>query len=103
MSNGGNRSNVYRVPRGLDAPVPILFWEPAEFIGAVSIVGFSMFFHAILLGLLAASFVLVIAGRMNKDGVKRGRSGHALHALGLPIDPELTKQMPPVRMPEYID
>ncbi|AOV18784.1 hypothetical protein BJI67_16220 (plasmid) [Acidihalobacter aeolianus] len=103
MAGASNRSAVYRVPKGLDAPVPILFWEPPEFIGAVSIAEFSMFFHATLIGIAASAFVLVMAGRMNKDGVKKGRSSHVLHAMGIPIDPALNKQMPPVRMPEYVD
>lgn len=91
------------VPRDLDAPVPIMFWEPVEVIGALSIVGFMIMFHQLLLGFALAAVFLWITKKLKKRSAKAGLAMHMLHAQGVPIDGSLHKHMPPARLPEFID
>ncbi len=91
MANG---SNVHRVAKDLDKPVPILFWDPVEFVIAVSMVGFGVLVNLWVVGGLAGAAVLVLATKL-KRGAKPGAVQHWLWAMGLQLDQSLAARFPP--------
>lgn len=82
------------VLRGLDEPVPILFWTPMEFIMMVMILGVAIVAKQLLFGMIGAYVCLKVSRRLGR-GAKKGQSKHALWRLGAAfIDPPLSKKMP---------
>lgn len=77
----------------VDAPVPILFWEPIEFVVAVSLIGFGFVTDLVLLGVIAGGMCLALANKL-KRGKKRGAVQHWLWRRGLEIDPGMQKHFP---------
>lgn len=73
------------IPTRVDDPVPILFFEPIEFVLIVSIFGIG-----VAMGFMLAGFALSVgvmwAVRKLKRGAKRGATQHALWSSGLKID-----------------
>lgn len=98
-----DRRNTHRVPRDLDAPVPIFFWEPVEFIGAVSLMGFGIILHELLFGVGAAVLVLYVSKKLKRGGAKKGQPMHILYQKGFPIDSTLKKHAPHPKIPEFLD
>jgi hypothetical protein len=89
------------VPFDLEAPIPIMFWEPLEFILAVCLMGFGIIAHMWVFGLVAGAGVLV-GSRYLKRGAKRGAMQHYLWAHGLQLDPALVKKFKPAWLNDYI-
>ncbi|HEY9017688.1 MAG: hypothetical protein IBX55_11595 [Methyloprofundus sp.] len=93
--------NERSVPTRVDNVVPILFWDPVEFVIAVVLFGFSFLAGLLLVGVFLVYFFLKITKRM-KRGAKRGAAQHAVWAFGLSIDPTLRKRFPPPYENEFI-
>lgn len=80
--------------KGLDEPVPILFWTPMEFIVMVMILGVGIVAKQLLFGMIGAYICLKISRKLSR-GAKRGQSKHGLWRMGVSfIDPPLSKKMP---------
>ena len=77
----------------VDAPVPIMFWEPQEFLLSVVFIGFGIVMNSLLVGVTSAAAVLWITKRL-KRGAKAGTVPHVLWSLGLAIDPALALWFP---------
>ncbi|GAB6035432.1 type IV conjugative transfer system protein TraL [Galenea microaerophila] len=89
------------IPTRADNVVPILFWEPTEFILMVSILGFSFLINMVIVGLIIV-FIFMKIMKVMRRGSKRGASQHALWAFGLNIDPILKKRFPKPYENEFI-
>ncbi|MHB1666132.1 type IV conjugative transfer system protein TraL [Thiomonas sp.] len=90
MANG----DIHRIARDLDKPIPILFWDPVEFVIAVSMVGFGVLVNMWVIGMLAGAAVLVLSTKL-KRGAKPGAVQHWLWSLGLQVDPALKQRFLP--------
>lgn len=91
-----------RVPKEVDKDVPIMFFEPMEFVAFIGILGFGMIFNLFFLGVVAGVGYLMVSRKM-KRGAKRGASQHFLYRLGLPLDPALKKYFPSPSLSEFIE
>lgn len=93
---------AHHVPRDVDAPVPVMFWDPVEFVIAISVLGFGMLMNLWVLGGIGAVGVLMGSQKL-KRGAKRGAVQHFLWRTGLLIDPSLKKKFPAPWENEYIE
>lgn len=90
------------VPKDLEAPIPIMFWDPLEFVLAITLMGFGLISKLWILGLLGGAGVL-LGARYLKRGNKRGAMQHFLWAHGLQMDIALTKKFKPSWLNDYMD
>ncbi len=90
------------VPFDIEAPIPIMFWDPLEFVLAVSLMGFGIIAKVWIFGLVAGAGVLV-GSRYLKRGAKRGAMQHFLWAHGLQMDPALSKMFKPAWLNDFIE
>lgn len=93
MSDGAmqrSERTIRRTPVSVDNSVPILFWDPVDFIGAMSIFGMFIAFNMFFLGAVLAVFVLMIASRL-RQGAKRGAAQHWLWHMGVSVDRALDR------------
>lgn len=79
---------LHSVPRDMDAPVPILFWDPPEFVLAVLMVGLCLALDHLGVGIILATITLTITKKL-KEGSKRQQSMHMLWRIGLGFDSRL--------------
>lgn len=84
----------HQMPFDLEAPIPIMFWDPLEFVLAITLMGFGIIAHAWMLGCLGGAGVL-IGSRYLKRGAKRGAMQHFMWAHGLQLDSALVKKFKP--------
>jgi type IV conjugative transfer system protein TraL len=89
------------IPSRADDPVPVLFWEPFEFILAVAAFGLLMILANPLIGLVVSYGVLWAAKRM-KRGAKRGAAQHAMWAFGAMADRGM-RYFPPAQVREFVE
>ena len=89
-------------PADIEAPTPIMFWEPLEFTMAICFIGFGMIAHLMLLGVLAAVLVLYGA-RYLKRGAKRGAMQHFLWSMGLQLDASFNKCFVPSWKNDFVE
>jgi hypothetical protein len=82
------------VPYEIEDPIPILFWNPIEFILALMFAGFGVIVHLWIVGMAGAAAVL-IGSRYLKRGAKRGAMQHFLWKHGLQVDSHLKTYFPP--------
>lgn len=87
-----DRTN-HTVPQNLDAPVKILFWEPMEFVLAITAVGFGVMLKQLLFGIFLAGLVLWGSKKL-KRGSKRGAMPHHIWFGGLELDPAMKAWFP---------
>lgn len=90
------------IPYDIEAPTPVMFWEPLEFIMAVSFMGLGIVMNAFILGVVMGTGVLVGA-RYLKRGAKRGAMQHFLWAIGLQLDVNLSKKFKPSWLNDFIE
>lgn len=102
MSNDPAFQKNHRVPSGLDAPIPILFWEPMEFTMAIIALGLGVVMHMMFLGIALAAIVLVVSRRMRR-GAKRGAVPHSIWYTGLDVDPALKNWFPPSWKNDFVE
>ena len=82
------------IPSDIEAPTPIMFWDPIEFVMALSLAGFGMIINLWMFGMVSAGAVL-IGSRYLKRGAKPGAMQHLIWSLGLNLDKSLKTQFPP--------
>lgn len=92
----------HTVPHDLENPIPIMFWDPMEFVMALCFMGFGIVLNLWVLGMGMGAAVLV-GSRYLKRGGKRGMMQHLLWAIGLQLDVNLTKRFPPSWVNEFIE
>lgn len=92
----------YVVPVGVEKPVPIMFWEPLEFVLATTLVGFGIITGVWVLGFAGAGGILIVS-RYLRRGAKRGVMQHFLWSLGLPMDAPLSKFFPPPERNDFFE
>lgn len=90
------------VPFELESPIPILFWDPLEFVLAITLMGFGVVANLWIFGCIGGAAVLMGA-RYLKRGSKKGAMQHFLWAHGLQLDVPLTKKFKPAWLNDYID
>lgn len=96
----GDDSHI--VPFDLEAPIPIMFWDPLEFVLAIVLMGFGVISGLWAFGLLGGIGVLYGA-RYLKRGAKRGAMQHFLWGHGLQMDPVLMRKFKPAWLNDYTD
>ncbi len=92
----------HAVPFDLEAPIPIMFWDPLEFVLAITLMGFGIVAHAWIFGCIAGAGVLM-GSRYLKRGAKRGAMQHFLWAHGLQLDANLAKMFKPAWLNDFIE
>ncbi|KWU17814.1 type IV conjugative transfer system protein TraL [Burkholderia cenocepacia] len=92
----------HAVPFDLEAPIPIMFWDPLEFTLAICLMGFGIISHLWIFGLLGGGGVL-IGARYLKRGSKRGAMQHFLWAHGLELDPALKGRFKPSWLNDFTE
>lgn len=85
MSGQRNERELRRIPLTADNAVPILFWDPIDFIAGVSVFGTFVAMHQFLLGAVGGTLTLMAASRL-RQGAKRGAAQHWLWFMGMNID-----------------
>lgn len=85
MSAQRNEQSLRRIPLTADNPVPILFWEPIDFLAGMTVFGMGVALHLFLFGLVGGWAALMIATRLRR-GAKRGAAQHWLWFMGLSVD-----------------
>lgn len=85
MSEQRNEQNLRRIPLTADNSVPILFWEPVDFIAGVSVMGMGVALNMFLFGVVGCVVTLMVATKLRK-GAKRGAAQHWLWHMGMNID-----------------
>lgn len=89
-------------PFDLEAPIPIMFWDPLEFVLALILMGFGIISHLWVFGLLGGLGVL-FGARYLKRGAKRGAMQHYLWAHGLQLDNSLKTKFKPAWLNDFTD
>jgi len=90
----------HTIPYDLEAPTPVMFWDPLEFTLAVVFMGFGIIAKIWLLG-MACGIGILWGSRYLKRGAKRGAMQHMLWALGLEADVPLKKRFPPAWVNDF--
>lgn len=90
MSEQRNERALRKIPLTADNAVPILFWEPVDFIAGISIFGMGVALHLFLFGAIGGVVTLMVASKL-RQGAKRGAAQHWLWSMGLSIDRALTR------------
>lgn len=90
MSGQRNERALRRIPLTADNPVPILFWEPVDFIAGMSIFGMGVALHMFLFGAVGGALTLMVASKL-RQGAKRGAAQHWLWFMGMNIDRALNR------------
>lgn len=90
MSEQRNERDLRKIPLTADNAVPIMFWEPVDFICAMSVFGFCMVLHLFVLGLLGCVLTLKITTQLRR-GAKRGAAQHWLWFMGANVDIALAR------------
>lgn len=85
MSGQRNERALRKIPLSSDNPVPIMFWEPVDFIAGLSIFGMGVALNLFLFGMIGAVLTLMIATKL-RQGAKRGAAQHWLWYMGMNID-----------------
>lgn len=94
--------NPRECPQEIDAPIPILFWEPLEFITAIALLGIGVALDMLPMGLIGCVVVLRYAKQMRR-GAKANAAQHMLWAFGSPfVDPAM-KWFPPAELTDFYD
>ncbi len=73
------------IPTRVDDPIPILSFEPLEFVLAVLFLGVGTVMNVMPIGAVGAGLILWLSRKL-KRGAKRGAAQHALWSSGLSID-----------------
>lgn len=92
----------HMVPYDIEAPIPIMFWDPLEFILAITLMGFGVITHLWIFG-MAAGIGVLFGARYLKRGAKKGAMQHFLWAHGLQMDPSLSKKFKPAWLNDFVD
>ncbi len=92
----------HNIPYDLEAPTPIMFWDPLEFVMAITFMGFGIIMNLWVFGVVSAAGVLV-GSRYLKRGAKRGAMQHYMWARGLQMDAALSAKFKPAWLNDFIE
>lgn len=92
----------HKVPFGIEAPIPIMFWDPLEFIIAISFMGFGVISKLWIIG-MAGGFAVLVGAKYLKRGAKRGAVQHMLWAYGIQLDNALRRKFQPAWLNDFIE
>lgn len=92
----------HTVPYDIEAPIPIMFWEPLEFVLALTLMGFGIISGLWLIG-VAGSVGVLMGAKYLKRGAKRGSMQHFLWAHGLQLDIAMKRAFKPAWLNEYTE
>lgn len=70
--------------------MPILFWEPVDFIAGISVFGMGVALGMFLFGAVTGLLVLMAASKL-RQGAKRGAAQHWLWFMGVNIDRSMAR------------
>lgn len=101
MSDNG-QDLYHTIPRELDSPSPIFFWEPMEFIMALMFGGMLIAFDQTMAGIIAMICLLKWLPILRR-GAKRGAAQHFMWSIGLPVDKALKQLLVSPFHKEFID
>lgn len=90
MSGQRNERTLRKIPLTADNAVPILFWEPVDFIAGLSVFGMGVALQMFLFGAVGGAFTLMVASKL-RQGAKRGAAQHWLWCMGINIDRGLAR------------
>ncbi|MBC8737244.1 hypothetical protein F6X40_10535 [Paraburkholderia sp. UCT31] len=90
------------IPSDIEKPVPIMFWEPIEFVMALSLMGFGIVMNLWVFGMVSGGLVLV-GSRYLKRGAKQGAMQHLLWSMGVMLDQPLKTKFPQPWMRDFIE
>ena len=93
---------AHAVPFDLEAPIPVMFWDPLEFSLAISLMGFGIISNLWIFGVVGGAGVLM-GSRYMKRGAKRGAMQHWLWARGLNLDAALAARFKPAYLNDFIE
>lgn len=85
-----NEGALRRIPLKADNPVPILFWEPVDFVAGISVFGMGVALGLFLFGMVGGALTLMVASKL-RNGAKRGAAQHWLWYMGVNIDRALAR------------
>lgn len=94
--------DIHTIGKGIDDPVQIMFWDPMEFVIAITLLGFGMLSGLFVVGAILAVGTLMGARKL-KRGAKRGAVQHFLWHVGISVDPLLRKRYPPAWKNEFLE
>lgn len=83
----------HRVYRDLEAPIPIMFWEPLEFVVACALFGFGIIAHVWIIGAIGG-FAVLSGAKYLRRGAKRGSVQHLMWSVGLMLDKSMQVNFP---------
>lgn len=90
MSDQRNEHELRKMPLTADNAVPIMFWDPIDFIAGISVFGMGVAIHLFIFGLVGGVATLMIASKL-RQGAKRGAAQHWLWFMGANIDIALSR------------
>ena len=90
MSEQRNERALRKIPLTADNPVPIMFWEPVDFIAGMSIFGMGVALQMFMFGAIGGALTLMVASKL-RQGAKRGAAQHWLWYMGMNIDRALNR------------
>jgi TraL protein len=85
-----NENALRRIPLKADNPVPIMFWEPVDFIAGISVLGMGIALKMFVFGVIGCCVTLMIASKL-RNGAKRGAAQHWFWYMGLNLDTALKR------------
>ena len=85
-----NERALRKTPMTVDNVVPIMFWDPVDFIAAMAIFGMGVAMKLFILGVVGAAVTLMVASKL-RQGAKRGAAQHWMWHMGLTIDRSLSR------------
>ncbi len=85
-----NEETLRKIPLTVDNAIPILFWDPVDFIAGLTIFGMGVAINMFLFGMVGGVAVLMLASKL-RQGAKRGAAQHWLWYMGLNIDKGLQR------------
>lgn len=85
-----NEGSLRRIPLKADNPVPIMFWEPVDFVAGITIFGMGVALKMFMFGAIGCVLTLMIATKL-RNGAKRGAAQHWLWYMGLNMDRALSR------------
>lgn len=92
----------HQVPFGIEAPVPIMFLDPLEFVLAIVSLGFGVISGMWVFGVFISGMV-IWGSKTLKRGQKTGAMQHMLWAYGLQIDAPLKRSFKPSWINDFIE
>ncbi len=85
--------DLHKIVEGADEPVPIMFFDPLEFVIVTTLVGAGIVLDFPFTGLILATGIMLVSRKL-RQGAKRGAVQHYLWRIGLQLDSALARYFP---------